>query len=114
MDTDLFKYIDFLMKIMSESSINAIEVVDLYRYYDDVKAVDGVSFHIPSGKLYSLLGPNGAGKTTVINMLSCNLQIDNRMISSIEAIIGISLNIAFIGYILASKRFGIKKWKGLI
>ena len=28
----------------------------------------------------------------------------NRLISSIEAIIGIALNIAFIGYLLASRR----------
>jgi hypothetical protein len=31
----------------------------------------------------------------------------NRLIVSIESIIGISLNIAFIGYILASKRFKV-------
>ena len=64
---------------MSESIPIGIEVHNLHRYFEDVKAVDGVSFHIPSGKLYSLLGPNGAGKSTVINMLSCNLKIQKGM-----------------------------------
>lgn len=33
-------------------------------------AVDGVSFAIPAGSIFSLLGPNGAGKTTTIKMLA--------------------------------------------
>ncbi|MFP4384505.1 MAG: ABC transporter ATP-binding protein [Spirochaetia bacterium] len=35
-----------------------------------LKAVDGVSFDIRKGEIFSLLGPNGAGKTTTIKMLS--------------------------------------------
>jgi ABC-2 type transport system ATP-binding protein len=35
-------------------------------------AVDGVSFEIAKGEIFSLLGPNGAGKTTTIKML-CTL-----------------------------------------
>ncbi|MFW9782490.1 MAG: ABC transporter ATP-binding protein [Candidatus Heimdallarchaeota archaeon] len=37
--------------------------------YDDVKAVDGISFQVKSGELFGFLGPNGAGKTTTIQML---------------------------------------------
>ncbi|MFW9821204.1 MAG: ABC transporter ATP-binding protein [Candidatus Thorarchaeota archaeon] len=53
----------------------SIEVKDLRKYfsgkkgYDDVKAVDGISFHVKSGELFGFLGPNGAGKTTTIQML---------------------------------------------
>jgi ABC-2 type transport system ATP-binding protein len=43
---------------------------DLHKTYDDVKAVQGVSFQIAEGEIYSLLGPNGAGKTTTISMLT--------------------------------------------
>jgi len=47
-----------------------IEVRDLAKHYPpDIKAVDGISFSIPSGTVFSLLGPNGAGKTTTVEML---------------------------------------------
>ena len=43
---------------------------DLHKFYGDVHAVQGVSFSINSGEIYSLLGPNGAGKATTIGMLT--------------------------------------------
>src|SRR5659263_510862 len=52
------------------------EVQELRKQYDPPKgvlAVDGVSFDIARGEIFSLLGPNGAGKSTTISMLSCLL-----------------------------------------
>jgi len=40
--------------------------------YEDVTAVDGLSFDVHGGEIFGLLGPNGAGKTTTINVL-CGL-----------------------------------------
>jgi ABC-2 type transport system ATP-binding protein len=48
----------------------------LSRQFGDLRAVDGVGFHIDAGETYGLLGPNGAGKTTVISMLVGLLQPD--------------------------------------
>ena len=51
-----------------------IEVQDLKKIFDDVRAVDGISFKIRRGELFSLLGPNGAGKSTTIRMLTTVLK----------------------------------------
>jgi ABC-2 type transport system ATP-binding protein len=40
----------------------------------EVKAVDGVSFHVRPGEVFAFLGPNGAGKTTTIQMLTTLLR----------------------------------------
>jgi len=51
-----------------------LEVQNLVKKFGDLTAVDGVSFDIQEGEVFSLLGPNGAGKTTTISMLSCLLE----------------------------------------
>jgi len=38
--------------------------------FGGLKAVSGLSFHVPPGELFGLIGPNGAGKTTVFNMIT--------------------------------------------
>jgi ABC-2 type transport system ATP-binding protein len=51
-----------------------LEVQNLVKKFGDLTAVDGISFDIQAGEVFSLLGPNGAGKTTTISMLSCLLE----------------------------------------
>lgn len=51
----------------------AIKVKHLKKYYQDVKAVDDISFTVARGEFFGFLGVNGAGKSTTINML-CTLQ----------------------------------------
>ncbi len=52
----------------------AIEVHELHRRFDEVHAVQGISFDVHAGEIFSLLGPNGAGKSTTISMLACLLE----------------------------------------
>ena len=59
------------------SDIPAIEVLDLQKSFGENHAVQGVSFDVKQGEIFSLLGPNGAGKTTTISMLSCLLRPNN-------------------------------------
>jgi ABC-2 type transport system ATP-binding protein len=49
-----------------------VEVQDLVKQYHGANenAVDGISFEIETGEIFSLLGPNGAGKTTTISILN--------------------------------------------
>ena len=51
-----------------------VEVNGLVKKYGDTTAVDGISFTIKEGEIFSLLGPNGAGKTTTISMLASLLE----------------------------------------
>jgi len=52
---------------MSDNII--IKVRNLKKYFENVKAVDGISFNVNEGEVFGLLGPNGAGKTTTIKLL---------------------------------------------
>lgn len=47
----------------------AIEARQLTRHFDNLIAVDNVSFEVPAGAIFGLLGPNGSGKSTIIRML---------------------------------------------
>jgi ABC-2 type transport system ATP-binding protein len=48
---------------------NAVTVDTLTKSYGNLHAVDGISFNVQQGEVFSLLGPNGAGKTTTIEIL---------------------------------------------
>ena len=50
--------------------ITTIAVEHLAKHYDEVRAVDDVSFAVREGEIFGLLGHNGAGKTTTIRVLT--------------------------------------------
>jgi sodium transport system ATP-binding protein len=53
-----------------------ITVDDIYKSFGRVRALRGVSFHAPDGKITGLLGPNGAGKSTTLRVLYTVLKPD--------------------------------------
>ncbi|MDL2289097.1 ATP-binding cassette domain-containing protein, partial [Oscillospiraceae bacterium OttesenSCG-928-F05] len=51
-----------------------IDVHNLCKYFDKVKAVDDLSFSVENGEIFGLLGANGAGKTTTLRTLATMLR----------------------------------------
>jgi len=47
-----------------------LEVDGLSRHFGALAALNGVSFEVRPGEIFSVIGPNGAGKSTVFNVLS--------------------------------------------
>ena len=47
-----------------------LSVRDLAISFGGVKAVDGVSFDVQPGEVFTIVGPNGAGKSTIFNLIS--------------------------------------------
>lgn len=47
-----------------------IEAQNLTKDFEELRAVDDLSFEVKAGEIFGLLGPNGAGKTTTLRMLS--------------------------------------------
>lgn len=49
---------------------SAIEVQDLSKDFNSVRALDKVTFSVPEGHVFGYLGPNGSGKTTTVRILA--------------------------------------------
>jgi branched-chain amino acid transport system ATP-binding protein len=43
---------------------------DLAINFGGIRAVDGVTFEVEAGQVFTIIGPNGAGKTTIFNLVS--------------------------------------------
>jgi ABC-2 type transport system ATP-binding protein len=50
--------------------MSALKVHNLYRYFGQLQAVNGVSFEVPHGSVCGFVGANGAGKTTTMRILA--------------------------------------------
>jgi polar amino acid transport system ATP-binding protein len=47
-----------------------IVIKDLYKYFGDIRAVDGVSLNIERGKVLVVIGPSGSGKSTLLRCIN--------------------------------------------
>ena len=53
-----------------------IEIKNLHKSFNDVHAVNGLSFSVEKGQLFAFLGVNGAGKSTTISIICGQLAAD--------------------------------------
>jgi len=51
-----------------------LEIRDVSKSFDGLRALSHVSFAVPHGKIVSVIGPNGAGKTTLFNVIAGAIQ----------------------------------------
>ena len=54
-----------------------LDIKNLKKYYNNVKAVENVSFSMKQGELVVIIGPSGAGKSTVLRCI-------NRMVDATD------------------------------
>ncbi|WP_374008230.1 ABC transporter ATP-binding protein [Leifsonia sp. LS-T14] len=47
-----------------------LDVHDLERHFEGLRAVDKISFTVSRGEVVSIIGPNGSGKTTTLNLVT--------------------------------------------
>ncbi len=57
--------------------MSIVQVKDLRKAYGSVIAVDGISFEVEEGEIFTIIGPNGAGKTTTLEMIE-GLQVPDQ------------------------------------
>lgn len=88
------------IKDSSPSVDYALEVRTLRKSYDQVTAVNDISFNIKKNEIFGLIGPNGAGKTTIIECIEGIRKPD-------------SGNIRLLGYDVADNSLDLKQRIGV-
>jgi branched-chain amino acid transport system ATP-binding protein len=61
--------------------MSLLAVENLAVSFGGIKAVDGASFEVRQGEVFSIIGPNGAGKTSVFNLISRIYDVDSGRVS---------------------------------
>ncbi len=74
---------------MTETKDNIIVVKDLYKFFGDVKALNGVNLEVGRGSVVVVIGPSGSGKSTMLRCInwlekptSGEIWIDGKLMTS--------------------------------
>lgn len=79
----------------------SLEVININKSYDGLKALNNISFKLKKGEIVGFLGPNGAGKSTLMKIITSFINQDSGevLISSINKDIDTILTKSKIGYL---------------
>ena len=61
--------------------MTAIVAENLYKAFNEVRAVNGLSLAVQEGEIYGLVGPDGAGKTTTMRLICGGFNPDRGSVS---------------------------------
>jgi len=62
--------------LLEPKETRIIQLIDVWKAYDEVQALRGFNLEIYSGEIFGLVGPNGAGKTTALKIIVGLLRMD--------------------------------------
>lgn len=62
--------------LVADSSLPMVQVSQVSRSFGDTRAVDDISFNLPSGAFLTILGASGSGKTTLLRIIAGFLKPD--------------------------------------
>ena len=82
-----------------------VEIRNLSKEYNSVKAIDGISFNVEKGEIFTIIGPTGAGKTTLLHLID---MLDTPTFGSIHYD-GINLNL-----LSEQEKVAIRRRMGLV
>ena len=67
-----------------------LKVINVTKKFDELVAVDNLSFEVAQGQIYGIAGPNGAGKSTVYNLITGNYSYEGYIEFNGKDITGLS------------------------
>ena len=71
---NIYYGVTLISQVKNSPPVKMIEIKNLVKTFETVKAVDGISFEVNKGEIFGLLGTNGAGKTTTMKTIACLLK----------------------------------------
>ncbi len=82
--TRIFDYLDRPNPIQSKADARTPDLTDAsvtfskvaFGYEPGQRILDGLSFHVPGGKMYAIVGPSGAGKSTIASLIPRLYDVD--------------------------------------
>lgn len=65
---------------MSDSTVPAIDLIDVRKNFGNTEIIRGVTLSIADGERHAIIGPNGAGKSTLYNLITARFPVTSGQI----------------------------------
>lgn len=58
------------MTITDEKNLTGLSVENITKTFEEIRVLDGISFHVDRNEIIAILGPSGCGKSTLLNIIA--------------------------------------------